>query len=495
MITKRFIRCVVAITAAAIVGTSFPALCAAETSLHALFIGGGPDANGNGAEIESHLRFTAQLLPRDANCLVHFTDGKPRAKTVAFTDSSKLSLGRRVLQVLLPDGDFGPATETRAPKLGIKVDGAALQDAIRRSFGKLATDAAKRPAPVLIYFAGHGSNNSRDANNNSFNLWNHQSLYVSNLASELARLPPGTPIVLVMVQCYSGAFANVIFRHGEPGNELIDHDVAGFFAAAKDRTAAGCGWEIQEPDYQDFSSHFFGAISGRNRLGQPVTGADADGDGTVSLHEAYCFALIHDESDDTPNCTSDAFLRRFASLPDPELYDTVFTKIHAAATPAQRAALDALSDRLALGGEDRFRAAYDRLTFRDPIARSSLQDRVYETGKALNDLRQSTLASLFNRWPALRWNESDGYDDAAEKAEKELSGDAALCREILAASDVWYRANSMMESEEAFLLRFTGLCASVVRAEHLRSHGQAPIKARLEKLYAAEQRTLPLRAP
>ena len=49
-----------------------------------------------------------------------------------------------------------------------------------------------------------------------------------------------------------------------------------------------------------------------------------------------------------------------------------------------------------------------------------------------------------------------------------------------------------MENEEAFLLRFTGVCASVARAAHLRATGAAPIKARFEKLCAAEQRTLPL---
>jgi hypothetical protein len=96
---------------------------AAEAPLHALLIGGGPDTDGNGAEIESHLRYAAQLLPPGTNCFVHFTDGKPRAKTVSFTDSAKLKPGRRALNVLLPDNDFGPETETRPPKLGVKING------------------------------------------------------------------------------------------------------------------------------------------------------------------------------------------------------------------------------------------------------------------------------------------------------------------------------------------------------------------------------------
>lgn len=57
--------------------------------LHALLIGGGPDLANNGAEIESHLRFAARILPANAHRLVHFTNGKPRSRTVSFTDSAK----------------------------------------------------------------------------------------------------------------------------------------------------------------------------------------------------------------------------------------------------------------------------------------------------------------------------------------------------------------------------------------------------------------------
>jgi hypothetical protein len=154
--------------------------------------------------------------------------------------------------------------------------------------------------------------------------------------------------------------------------------------------------------------------------------------------------------------------------------------------------LKSLSERLELSGEDRFRAAYDRLTFRQPIPRTSVQDRVYECGKALNELRQQTLSSLFSRWPALRWSESDEYEDAAENAEHELNADPALCEKILECQKTFDRADSVMENEEAFLLRFIRLCAGVVRADILRSTADARIKARYEKLWASEQRSLPL---
>jgi hypothetical protein len=465
----------------------------AETPLHAVLIGGGPDLENNGAQIESHVRFVLTILPGAANRFVHFADGKARAKTVSFTDTAKLSLGRRAMHVLLPNDDFGAPAESRVPQLGVKSDGAALRPDLRRSFGQVAK-AVTKSAPVLLYFAGHGSANTSNEENNSYNLWNGADLRVSHLASEIERLPVKAPIALVMVQCYSGAFANVIFRQGDPANDLDDHDIAGFFAATKDRMAAGCGSEIHEPDYQDFSSYFFGALCGRSRLGEPITVADYDQDGSVNMHEAFCFALIHDPSSDTPTCTSDAFLRRFSSVPDAELYATPFEQIRQAATLAQRAALDALSEKLELTGEERLIAAFDRLTFRDPVARTALLQRALQDGLQLNELRQKTLASLFAKWPVLRWSDADAYGEASDEAIRELDGTPALCQEILATSKASAEANAAMENEDAFLLRFTGLCTSIIRGEHLRMTGPEPVKERFEKLCRSEQRTLPLRA-
>jgi hypothetical protein len=102
-----------------------------------------------------------------------------------------------------------------------------------------------------------------------------------------------------------------------------------------------------------------------------------------------------------------------------------------------------------------------------------------------------SLSSLFSRWPALRWSESDEYEDAAENAERELNVDPTLCEKILECQRTFDRANADMEIEDAFLRRFTTLCGSVVRAEILRSTADARIKARYEKLCASEQRSLP----
>lgn len=473
-------------------GTGAPAL-------HALLIGGGPNEESNTAEIEAHVRFVAGLLKGGATTktTLLFADGDARHATVSYADSASLSSGQRALDVLLPKDDFGAPTRTRAPELETPIHGAALRQPIRRAFKELMANVLPSrgmpPQPVLVYVAGHGTRNEKDEENNAYELWNGEALSVRDLAAELARLPARTPVTLVMAQCYSGAFANVIFRRGDPKEEqLNDLDLAGFFSAAADREAAGCGSDVDASDFQDFSSYFFGALSGQDRLGASVTGADFDGDGRVCPHEAFCYALIHDESIDTPVCTSQIFLRRFVSLSEAEIYATPYAQILRDATAAERAALEALSERLDLRGDNRALAAYDRLSFTDPVGRPAQLTQLRLAKEKLAALRSETLDTLFSRWPALRWKDSSEYDSAVTSALRELDADRALCDRLLDARAEVERADKALDVEEAHLLRFTALCAGIVRAGRLRASGSDALKARFERLRGAETRSLPL---
>src|SRR5581483_7127147 len=113
-----------------------------------------------------------------------------------------------------------------------------------------------------------------------------------------------------------------------------------------------------EAEYRDFTSYFFAALTGQDRVGRPVTGADYNHDGRVGMDEAYCYALANDDSIDVPVCTSDVFLRRFVPPTDAQVFQARFSQAQAWAPPAQRAALDALSDWLHLQGEDRLKVGY-----------------------------------------------------------------------------------------------------------------------------------------
>ena len=174
---------------------------AAETPvvpLYALIVGGGPDVESNAAQIEGHVHFVAGLLPAAARRVVLFADGKTDHASVSYADPGALADAKRALAILLADNDDAEPILTRAPKLGVALDGPSRLQEFRRALGKLASQASKEPAPLLLYFAGHGTRDEKNEANTEYNLWGGDALKVRTLAAEVARLPRDVPVVLVM---------------------------------------------------------------------------------------------------------------------------------------------------------------------------------------------------------------------------------------------------------------------------------------------------------
>jgi hypothetical protein len=468
---------------------------AAQAPLHALLVGGGPDKENNTAQIEEHLRFVTSLVPASAGRIVLFADGKAGSRNLSYTDSAHLTPGQRALDILLPNDGLGAKVLTRAPALGAALEGPSRLASIDRGFSRLASMSGKSSPPVLLYFAGHGAVSQNKDKGSLYNLWADEDLDPATLSREIDSLPPRVPVTLVMAQCFSGGFGSVLFKKANPAAGLDERVIAGFFAAESDREAAGCGTETHSALYQDFSSYFFGALSGRDKLGHVVTGADFDGDGRVSCHEAYCYALIHDESIDTPVCTSLIFLRRYADMADEAIFSTGWHTVTESATPAQRAALEALSAKLGIDGDQRLLTAFDRLMFSDPMGQPVQVHAYREAQDHLNALRMDSLHALFAKWPALRWRDSHDYDKATRGAAAELGKDAAHCQDIITSSDAFDRADAALDQEEALLVRFTDLAEAILRARHLREGGDAATKKRFEALWKAEQQPLAISAP
>ncbi len=313
-----------------------PPAAASASPLHVLITGGGPDQQNNQVAIESNVRYVTRLLPTGAVRRTLFTDGHTDSRNVRYEDRS---------------GQHYRATQIPA------LDGPSQLDAFHRSL----TDLARPDAPLLLYFTGHGSPESRRSYaNNRYDMWGDQELTVRRLSREIAALPPGEPVTLVMVECFSGAFGNLLFQDGTPTGSLVDRPICGFFASLDLRMAAGCTPEINEADYHDFTGYFFAALGGVSRIGRPVGDADYNHDGTVGMNEAFAYALSHDESIDTPVCTSDVFLRRYVKYDEVELFGHSYSMVRGWATPAQAAALDAISTRLRLTGEDSVARAWGR---------------------------------------------------------------------------------------------------------------------------------------
>jgi hypothetical protein len=325
-------------------------------------VGGGPQPEQNQASIESNVRYVAALLPPDSRRTVLFADGSLEHDTVRYRIPPGEAPGWQILAALGPAEDEAGATAYRSPRLAGMLDGAARRRDLLRA---LATVKAQPEArPLFLYFTGHGSPDHGNGEDNVFDLWGGDGLSVRELSDEIAALPPAQPVTLVMVQCFSGSFGNVIFKGGKPDAPTTDREIAGFFATVKDRVAAGCSPEVNEAEYHDFTSYFFAALSGHDRAGHPMEGtADYDEDGVVEMNEAYLFAVMNDPSIDVPMNTSDVFLRRF--VPTSNDWDIFrpsrFSDVEAWADKGQLLALRKLSSELGLSGENRLAVAYRRL--------------------------------------------------------------------------------------------------------------------------------------
>jgi hypothetical protein len=467
----------------------------AVAPLRVLVVGGGPDLDNNQVAIESNVRYLNRSLPAQTPRTVLFADGNAQSETVLFDQAQKLSRGQYLYGLLFEENGPQEIVSTwRRPQLGSPLDGASRRVDVTRAFTRLARDSSRDPRNVLLYFTGHGSQNRADTNNNFYDLWNSEQLSVRDLSGQIARLPARVPVTLVMVQCFSGAFTNLLFAGGDAKGDLIDRDIAGFFATTRFRVAAGCTSEVDEREYHDFTSYFFAALTGRDRVGRRISGADFNRDGRVGMDEAFCFTLANDKSIDVPVATSDLFLRRFVS---PAALSTRFAIVRAAASPAQRAALDKLSQELKLSGEDRLAQAHHRV---DENASSSEESALLKQARQrFATLRHDAREEIAKAQPNLRSRNATLKNAAEKSVQAQLERDASANnwqsllnagRELIQLENEHSQAEEAQEVEQSHLIRFILLHESVALRLKLQASSNAALKNRFARLLRHESSTL-----
>lgn len=492
MRTASIVRWVLGISATLAAGLA----CAGPRSMvsRALIVGGGPDLAHNQVSIESNVRYVDRLLPRKAPRTVLYADGDAKANSVlAEVAAAPVSDDEKLLTVILngPGAQAAPSTTHRAPEIS-RIDGPSSTDAVTKAFADLR---AQKPssAPLLLYFTGHGSmDKGGNLDNNVYDLWGGTGYSVQQLAAEIAQLPARQPVALVMVQCFSGSFGNLLFQGGLPKGAPLERDIAGFFASLPNLPAAGCTPEVNEADYHDFTSYFFAALTGIDRLGRKTAGADFNRDGRVGMDEAFCYALINDKSIDVPVCTSDVFLRANTTTPDADLLARPFRDALSWATPAQAAALTELSSQLRLEGDDRGTVAFAR--YRDARSPQNMA-RGGRGMRALVLALRDARTDLNKRRPALADRNGAGFQAAYAEALKAMpaeraSGMYAAVEEALKAAAASGRAGLDAEIQQSRLLRFVRLFKTVVLTHDMLEGGEPGLSARFKRLIQSEQRTI-----
>ncbi len=286
-----------------------------HNSSHILVLGGGYSPSGNQISLESNVMYFRKIRQKiglgRASMHTYFADGKDSGRDLQFYDPDFSIPKVNLVFAELFGKTKGIANQYRSNQLS--PDGSASLPNLEKWFSQRKKSDLKQKN--LIYFTGHGGKgDSKNPHNTTAYLWSNSRLKVTEFVKKLDELPLSQSTILVMVQCYSGGFANIVFQNGDPKKEISKHSRAGFFSTVQSRVAAGCTPDIREENYQEYSTSFWEALSGQSRIGASIVRPDYNSDGATSLLEAHSYVSINSNTIDIPIKTSDVLLRKY--LPD-----------------------------------------------------------------------------------------------------------------------------------------------------------------------------------
>jgi hypothetical protein len=468
---------------------------------HFLVLGGGYSPESNQVSLEKNVLLFQKLLgeiyPGGVPAEFYFSDGADPGRDLVFEQpvSAIPQVNLLLARVYRQADSLGETFRSHAIS---RLNGACNRPSLDAWFQNQG-QSLKPGDRLLIYVTAHGGKGGKDTpRNTTLHLWGNQELTVKDLAAQLDSLPQSVKVVLVMVQCYAGGFADLIFQNGDDKAPLGREDLCGFFATTHDRPAAGCTTDIEEENYHEYSTYFWEAIRGRTRLDQPVTRPrDLDNDGAVSFAEAHAYTLLESRTVDIPVKTSDAFLRRFSKLQGDKLWaaDTVYPDLLATANPLDRAVLEGLSQSLQLSGPNRLAAAQSKAEA-SRKQKQSLENQKRDLNRMLNRAATSIQRDLTARWPELknRWNprlvdlmtrEAADVVSAITshrsypEFERTRQQAAQLDEQILDQDRVWVKCQRLIRT-----LENTAAAANLPRV------ADADTQARYQRLLVAEAATL-----
>ena len=372
---------------------------------HFLTIGGGESPTNNQVSLEKNILYLQRFLsdtglgsmPHD----IYFANGKETGRDIQFVDPTTPPPRINALLAQVFDREDNLEASYRPHSIpGVR--GPANRAAIGKWFD---TEAPKlhEGDRLFIYFSGHGGA-GKPARNTTLALWGEGGMPVKEFAALLDKLDPKVQVVLIMVQCHAGGFADVIFKDANAGTQMSSAHRCGFFATSAERMAAGCTPDIDEDNYREYSTYFWAALYGRTRTGQAVRRPDYNADGHVSLAEAHAYVQINSDTIDIPLATSDIFLRSCSKADKGKTEminaeDDIETLL-GNSRPEQRAVIDELSKQLELKQDGRM-VETRNLAGKYEKERRDLDQQKRRLQRDLGGLRGAIQTTIKQRWPEL----------------------------------------------------------------------------------------------
>lgn len=495
----------------------------AQAKDYFLTIGGGYSPQGNQVSLEKNVLFFRGLLAEryseSASHDILFSDGDNPQRDIQYQDPSA-SLPRAnelIAEILQSRRNWGFNYRSHAVPQAASASLANVKAWFENSAPKL-----KEGDRLIVYVTAHGSRAS-DKNaphNTGLMLWNNERISMTEMARLLDKAPAEVPVVLVMVQCYSGGFANVLFQDGDPAKGCSQANRCGFFATVHDRVAAGCTPDIQEENYHEYSSYFWAAIRGQSRTGQAVATCDYDNNGQVSFDEAHAYALLQSPTIDISIKTSDVFLRHYSKQgapaanaqpeviepPSPEPVaaapamillstEAPFNDLAAIASAVDRAVLDGLSQELGLAGPDR---AVEARRLAEQLSKENKQTggRLQQKTGELNGACQAIRHDLMTRWPEFDnpWHPriQQILGQEGDEVTQFIESHSGYPRVVALRQEVDRLGEQKMDLDRRWVKcqRLLRAMENVVLAHNLPQVAPPEIQQRYQRLIAAEQGVL-----
>ena len=143
---------------------------------------------------------------------------------------------------------------------------------------------------LFVFITDHGE---RDADGSvHLWLWDGETMNPGQLAELMGQCRPAT-LNILLGQCYAGAFVEELDKL----NSLQGHIITAACAASQ------LSWSCKDRPYDEFVYHWTCAVAQHDEQGLPVH-SDTDGDGCVTMQEAYYYARQHDRRPETPSLTA-----------------------------------------------------------------------------------------------------------------------------------------------------------------------------------------------
>jgi hypothetical protein len=214
---------------------------------------------------------------RDASMPVNYSATRANIATVFNLLASKMS---SLDKLYIMTNDHGAGILTTA----VNGYSPGIYGGVNDSSGDEAGESYSE-ATYHTDMSGDGDQNDSFRVDEVLNLW-YDQITDDQFAAEVNKITNYGTMIIQMKQCFSGGFVADLTRP----NRIV----------MSSASPTQISWAHSSLQYGEFTYWYFAALTGNKPDGSGAVNADTNGDGKVSILEAYNFARSHDTASETP---------------------------------------------------------------------------------------------------------------------------------------------------------------------------------------------------